>query len=99
MVHCCYIWWLTSVSYSLQVFEVAVRIPGKSLGAAIKALEGKLTDDAYRQLTAFHQNVVKFLQQSSRGEVEEGLPEELNCQVSPIKSMLASASTIMEESL
>ena len=52
---------------------MAVSVPGKALGAAIKALEGRLTDEAYEQVAAFHQGVVKFLQQSSRGEVEGGL--------------------------
>ena len=77
---------------------MAVSIPGKALGAAVKALEGRLTDEAYEQVAAFHQGVVNFLQQSSRGEVEDGLTEELESLIPPLKSALASASILSEDS-
>mgnify|MGYP005724387563 FL=1 len=77
---------------------MAVSVPGKALGAAIKALEGRLTDEAYEQVAAFHQGVVKFLQQSSRGEVDGGLAEELESLIPPLKSALASASILSEDS-
>ena len=80
---------LTTAAHPPQVFEVATCIPGKALGAAIKALEDRLTEDAFVQLTVFHQKVVKYLQQSSRGEVEEGLAEELASQVPAVRAMLA----------
>ena len=49
-------------------------------------------------MAAFHQGVVKFLQQSSRGEVEDGLTEELESLIPPLKSALASASILSEDS-
>lgn len=68
---------------------MAACIPGKALGASIKVLEDKLAEDAFLQLTVFHQKVVLYLQQSSRGVVEEGLAEELASQVPDVKAMLA----------
>jgi len=56
-----------------------------------------LTEEAYEQVAAFHLGVVKFLQQSSRGEVEEGLTEELESLIQPLKSALASASILLED--